>query len=161
MREQDLKIEMDLAKAWQSLNESILPENGLAPFDDVRNAEVVGKGSELDSINMTIQTCLEKPEAIKAIRKRIATSIHEMFLDCPATNNIYVSEYDLDKYLKQLILEEDPSIENYLIKMDNELEEITDYYSILANKIAELAEQDIPQLINACVKRIKQRNTRT
>jgi len=71
MLEQDTKTERKLAKAWKKLNEGvIMPEAGLTPFDsDVRDAEVVGKASTLEQINMLVVRLMQSPAIDELIMK--------------------------------------------------------------------------------------------
>ena len=137
-----------------------LPMNPNDGVGDIKNAEVVGKGDTLDQINMVIQTVVNSPEAQKFISARIATIVSELLYDCPAEKSYYLNEYDLEKLIKSLIMKKMPAIEDYLVKVDAELEDVTEYHNILNDKIAELAEQKIPELLNKGIQRVRARNQR-
>ena len=160
MRERDLLTEMNLAKAWNLMNESvIMPEAGLVPYSDVKDAEVVGKASPLEKINGVIYNIVNSEKAQQLILRRISTCISEMFFE-HLTGKEYLSEYDLVKALKQLIESAIPNLENYLTQIDEELEYATDFYDILNDKISELAEIHTPTLLQKYHRAAKSQNAK-
>jgi hypothetical protein len=156
-------IDYDLSKAWQTLSESIImPEAGLNPMDDVgevKQAEVMGKASPIDKINGIIYNVINSEKAKQLILRRIATSISEMFYE-HLTGKEYLSEYDLSNALKKMIGAAIPNLESYLTQIDEELEYGTDYFNILNDKIAELAESHMPALLQKYHQYSKAKNTK-
>jgi hypothetical protein len=76
------------------------------------------------------------------------------------TGKEYLSEYDLTKALKQMIEAAIPNLESFLNQVDDELEYATDYYNILNDKIAELAEIHVPSLLQKYHQAAKAKNTK-
>jgi hypothetical protein len=155
MKEQDLLIEMNLAKAWRLMNEA-----NIAYDDGVKNAEVVGKASPLEKINGVIYNIIDSEKAQQLILRRIETCIAEMFYEHLALGKEFISEYDLTKAIKQMIEVSIPNLEDYLTEIDEELEYATDYYSILNDKIAELAEIHTPTMIQKYQQIAKKKNAK-
>jgi hypothetical protein len=155
MKDRDLLVEMNLAKAWNLMSENIVPYD-----DGVKDAEVVGKASPLEKINGVIYNIINSEKAQQLILRRIETCIAEMFYEHLALGKEFISEYDLTKALKQMIGVSIPNLENYLTKIDEELEYATDYYSILNDKIAELAEIHTPTMIQKYHQIAKKKNAK-
>lgn len=156
MKEQNLLVEINLAKAWNLINENIINYD-----DGIKNAEVVGKGSELDKIHMVIQQVLNSPEVTALIINKLLSVVHgELLVGSSFTVN---GKRDIDSYklvaiLKQKIQQAYPQIEKFLANEDQELEEISDFNIMVDEKIVEIAQQKLPEILEQALDVVRKRN---
>jgi hypothetical protein len=157
-------IEVDLSKAWQMLSEGNLIPLPMNPNDDVgdiKNAEVVGKGSELDKVNMVIQQVVNSPEVATLIYNKLLSVVHgELLIGSHFTVN---GKRDIDTYklvaiLKQKINLAYPPLEDFLTREDQELEDISDFNIMVDEKIVEIAQQKLPEILEQALNVVRKRN---
>lgn len=176
-------IEMDLSKAWQSLNEAnIIPIHGMNPNDgvgDIKNAEVVGKASTKEQIDMLVERLLQSPAIdaliMKYLREHLFSALY-CFKDLIGLTNgktRFDTEddgYDLNQTVLKTLAQNQKLallIDKHLQETDDENEHVdfidtdTQFEPLLRQKILTLMRSPqfselLPQAIENLLNRLKE-----